>query len=434
MVVSPEVVELSRLQFAVTALYHFLFLPLTLGLSWMLVIMEACFVITGKQIYKDMTRFWGKLFGINFAMGVVTGLTLEFQFGQNWAYFSQYIGNIFGVPLAIEGMVAFMLESTFIGIFFFGWDKVSKVQHLFATFFLAIGSSLSALVILVANGWMQNPVGATFNYHTLRMDLHSWSQLWLNPDAQVRFVHTIAAGFGLAATLSVIYLGDANGVEVATAQKAKLAAIEAEWTTAPAPAPWALVAWPNQKEQKNDFAVKLPWAMGVLITHSFDEKIEGLKPIIAENKGKIKRGMIAYGALQKLRDGDTSPTVLNTFKEYQDDLGYGLLLKRYTSTVTNATEAQITKAANGSIPNVPILFWSFRIMVASGFMILWIFILANVFWLRDTAWNKRWFLRLVLYSMPLPWIAAEMGWVVAEVGRQPWVVNGILPTFISILV
>jgi cytochrome d ubiquinol oxidase subunit I len=281
---------------------------------------------------------------------------------------------------------------------------------------------------------MQNPVGATFNYHTLRMDLHSWSQLWLNPDAQVRFVHTIAAGFGLAATLSVIYLGDANGVEVATAQKAKLAAIEAEWTTAPAPAPWALVAWPNQKEQKNDFAVKLPWAMGVLITHSFDEKIEGLKPIIAENKGKIKRGMIAYGALQKLRDGDTSPTVLNTFKEYQDDLGYGLLLKRYTSTVTNATEAQITKAANGSIPNVPILFWSFRIMVASGFMILWIFILANVFWLRDTAWNKRWFLRLVLYSMPLPWIAAEMGWVVAEVGRQPWVVNGILPTFISILV
>ena len=166
--------------------------------------MEACYVITNKQVYKDMTKFWGKLFGINFAMGVVTGLTLEFQFGQNWAYFSQYIGNIFGVPLAVEGMVAFMLESTFIGIFFFGWDRVGKIQHLFATFFLAIGSSLSALVILVANGWMQNPVGASINYHTLRMDLHNWSQLWLNIDAQVRFVHTLAAGY---VTASLFVLG-----------------------------------------------------------------------------------------------------------------------------------------------------------------------------------------------------------------------------------
>lgn len=465
MMASPEVVELSRWQFAITALYHFLFVPLTLGLSWLLVIMESCYVITGKQIYKDMTKFWGKLFGINFAMGVITGLTLEFQFGQNWAYFSQYIGNIFGVPLAVEGMVAFMLESTFIGIFFFGWEKVGKVQHLFATFFLAIGSSLSALVILVANGWMQNPVGASFNYHTLRMDLHSWSQLWLNPDAQVRFVHTIAAGyvtgslfvlgisafyllkgrdiafakrsfviaagFGLAATLSVIYLGDANGVEVATHQKAKLAAMEAEWKTEPAPAPWTVVAWPDQQKMKNEFAVKVPWAMGVLITHSLDTQVEGLLPIIEKNKQRIKRGEIAYGLLQEMRAGKTDPVTLHKFKQYQDDLGYGLLLKQYTSTVTNATPQQIDQAAKHSIPNVPTLFWSFRVMVGCGFFILWIFILANIFWLRDTVWNKRWFLRLTLYSIPLPWIAAEMGWVVAEVGRQPWVVNGILPTFLG---
>lgn len=465
MAISPEVVELSRWQFAITALYHFLFVPLTLGLSWMLVIMEACYVITGKQIYKDMTKFWGKLFGINFAMGVITGLTLEFQFGQNWAYFSQYIGNIFGVPLAVEGMVAFMLESTFIGIFFFGWEKVGKIQHLFATFFLAIGSSLSALVILVANGWMQNPVGATFNYHTLRMDLHSWSQLWLNPDAQVRFVHTIAAGyvtgslfvlgisafyllrgrdlafakrsfviaagFGLAATLSVIYLGDANGVEVATHQKAKLAAMEAEWNTEPAPAPWNLVAWPNQEKQKNDFAVKIPWAMGVLITHSLKDQVEGLKPIMARNKQRIERGMVAYGLLQKLRSGNNDPVVLAKFKQYQNDLGYGLLLKRYAPNVTDATPAQIEQATRDSIPNVQTLFWSFRVMVGCGFAILWIFILANIFWLRDTVWKKRWFLRIALYSIPLPWIAAEMGWVVAEVGRQPWVVNGILPTYMG---
>ncbi len=165
-----EVVELSRLQFAITALYHFLFVPLTLGLSWLLVIMESVYVMTGKQIYKDMTQFWGKLFGINFAMGVTTGLTLEFQFGTNWSYYSHYVGDIFGVPLAVEGLMAFFLESTFVGLFFFGWKRLSRVQHVIVTFLVALGSNLSALWILVANGWMNNPVGATFNYQTMRMN------------------------------------------------------------------------------------------------------------------------------------------------------------------------------------------------------------------------------------------------------------------------
>ncbi|HGX92990.1 MAG TPA: cytochrome bd-I ubiquinol oxidase subunit CydA, partial [Candidatus Tenderia sp.] len=173
--VSESVVELSRFQFAMTAMYHFLFVPLTLGLAWLLVIMESVYVITGKQVYKDMTRFWGKLFGINFAMGVTTGITLEFQFGTNWAYFSHYVGDIFGVPLAIEGLMAFFLESTFVGLFFFGWERLSKVQHLCVTFLVALGSNLSALWILIANGWMQNPVGAEFNYETMRMELTSFA-------------------------------------------------------------------------------------------------------------------------------------------------------------------------------------------------------------------------------------------------------------------
>ena len=463
--VSLAVVELSRLQFAVTALYHFLFVPLTLGLSWILVIMESCYVITGKEIYKDMTKFWGKLFGINFAMGVITGLTLEFQFGQNWAYFSQYIGNVFGVPLAVEGMVAFMLESTFIGIFFFGWNKVSKVQHLMATFFLAIGSSLSALVILVANGFMQNPVGAVFNYQTMRMNFTSWSALWLNTDAQVRFVHTlsagyvtgalfvlgisafyllkgrdlafakrsfiIAAGFGLASVLSVIYLGDANGVEIASDQKAKLAAIEGEWDTQPPPASWKLIAFPDQQTHTNKFVVQIPWVMGVIITHSLDGQVQGLNDIIKENQGRITRGMHAYDLLAKLRAGDKSPKTLAEFQQYQDDLGYGLLLKRYNPSVVNSTPAQIQQAANDSIPPVAPVFWSFRFMVALGFYMLLIFVLANIYWLRNSVWNKRWFLRIALYSIPVPWIAAELGWTVAEVGRQPWIVNGILPTFMG---
>ncbi|HEU4846089.1 MAG TPA: cytochrome ubiquinol oxidase subunit I, partial [Burkholderiaceae bacterium] len=274
-----DVVSLSRLQFAATAMYHFLFVPLTLGLSWLLVIMESVYVMTGKEIYKDMTRFWGKLFGINFAMGVTTGITLEFQFGTNWAYYSHYVGDIFGAPLAIEGMMAFFLESTFVGLFFFGWSKLSKVQHLGVTFLVAFGSSLSALWILIANGWMNHPVGAEFNYETMRMELVSIVDVIFNPVAQVKFVHTvaagyvtasmfvlgisafyllkardipfalrsfaIAAGFGLASTLSVIVLGDESGYTAGEVNKVKLAAIEAEWNTEPAPAGITVVGLPN---------------------------------------------------------------------------------------------------------------------------------------------------------------------------------------------
>ena len=205
-----EVVALSRLQFAATAMYHFLFVPLTLGLAWILVIMEAVYVMTGKEIYRDMTKFWGKLFGINFAMGVTTGITLEFQFGTNWSYYAHYVGDIFGTPLAIEGMMAFFLESTFVGLFFFGWSRLSKVQHFMVTCLVALGSSLSALWILIANGWMNNPVGAAFNFTTMRMELTSISAVIFNPVAQVKFVHTIAAGYVTAAMfvlgISAFYL------------------------------------------------------------------------------------------------------------------------------------------------------------------------------------------------------------------------------------
>ena len=260
-----EIVSLSRLQFGMTALYHFLFVPLTLGMTFILAIMESVYVMTGKEVYKDMTRYWGKLFGINFAMGVTTGLTLEFQFGTNWAYYSHYVGDIFGPILASEGWMAFFLESTFVGLFFFGWDRLSKVQHLTVTWLLALGTSLSALWILIANGWMQHPVGAEFNYETLRMEMTSFADIFFNPVAQVKFVHTVAAGyvtgsmfvlgisswyllngrdigfarrsfsiasaFGLASILSVIVLGDESGYTSGETQKVKLAAIEAEWET-----------------------------------------------------------------------------------------------------------------------------------------------------------------------------------------------------------
>ncbi len=248
-------VELSRWQFAATAMYHFLFVPLTLGLSWILVIMESVYVMTGREIYKDMTKFWGRLFGINFALGVTTGLTMEFQFGTNWAYYSHYVGDVFGAPLAIEGLMAFFLESTFIGLFFLGWERLTKVQHLTVTFLTALGSNLSALWILIANGWMQNPVGSEFSYETMRMEMVSFWEVLMNPVAQAKFVHTVAAGyvtasmfvlgisawymlkgrdlafakrsfsvavgFGLASILSVILLGDESGYEVGDVQRAE---------------------------------------------------------------------------------------------------------------------------------------------------------------------------------------------------------------------
>jgi len=461
-----ELVDVSRLQFAVTALYHFLFVPLTLGLSWILVIMESVYVMTGREIYRDMTQFWGILFAINFVMGVTTGLTLEFQFGTNWAYYSHYVGDIFGVPLAIEGIMAFFLESSFVGLFFFGWQRLGKVQHLLVTFLVALGSNLSALWILIANGWMQNPVGAEFNVETMRMELTSFSEVLFNPVAQVKFVHTVAAGyvtasmfvlgvsswyllrardvgfalrsfavaagFGLASTLSVIVLGDESGYTTGEVQKVKLALMEAEWETVPPPAPITAFGFPNQEKQVTEYAIKIPWLLGLIATRSVDTPIIGIKELQMNAQRRIANGITAYAMLQKMRGGDRSPDVRQRFDETKDDLGHALLLKKYTANVVDATPEQIRLAAADTIPRVAPMFWAFRIMVGLGVLFLFIFTAAFYFLARRNLAPQRWLLRLALYSIPLPWIAAELGWIVAEYGRQPWTISGVLPTMLSV--
>ncbi len=462
--ISSDVVELSRLQFAVTALYHFLFVPLTLGLSWLLVIMESCYVITGKTIYKDMTRFWGKLFAINFAMGVTTGITLEFQFGTNWSYYSHYVGDIFGVPLAVEGMMAFFLESTMVGLMFFGWDKLSRAKHLMVTFLVALGSNLSALWILVANGWMNNPVGAVFNYQTMRMELASMTDVLFNPVAQVKFVHTVSAGyvtasmfvlgvscwyllkrrdtafalrscaiaaaFGLASTLCVIVLGDESGYTTGEVQKAKLAAIESEWETTPAPASFTLFGIPNQKAERTDHAIKIPYVLGLIATRSLDDQVTGLKDIIHSNEARVRSGMVAYAALQELKTGSPSDAARAAFAKHQSDLGYALLLRPIAPHVVDATDAQIAEAARNSIPKVAPVFFSFRLMVGLGMLFLVTFVVACYLSIRNRFEkpSSRWFLRWAVFAIPLPWLAAEFGWITAEMGRQPWTIAGILPT------
>ncbi|GKV79267.1 MULTISPECIES: cytochrome ubiquinol oxidase subunit I [Pectobacterium] len=460
-----DVVELSRLQFALTAMYHFLFVPLTLGMAFLLAIMETVYVLSGKQIYKDMTKFWGKLFAINFALGVATGLTMEFQFGTNWSYFSHYVGDIFGAPLAIEGLMAFFLESTFVGLFFFGWDRLGKVQHMAVTWLVALGSNFSALWILIANGWMQNPIASDFNFETMRMEMMSFAELVLNPVAQVKFVHTVAAGyctgamfilgissyyllkgrdiafakrsfaiaasFGLASVLSVIVLGDESGYEMGDVQKTKLAAIEAEWETQPAPASFTLIGIPNQDTMENNYAIKVPYALGLIATRSTDKEVTGLKELMVMHEVRIRNGMKAYQLLEELRAGNTDPAVKEAFEQSKQDLGYGMLLKRYTPKVSDATETQIKQAVKDSIPRVAPLYFAFRIMVGCG--ILMLLIIGLSFWtvLRNKIGQKRWLHRIALYGIPLPWIAIEAGWFVAEYGRQPWAIAEILPTAVA---
>lgn len=465
MLPANDVVMLSRLQFGMTALYHFLFVPLTLGLSMLLGIMETVYFMTNRPIWRSMTQYWGLLFGINVAMGVATGITLEFQFGTNWSYYSHYVGDVFGAPLAIEGLMAFFLEATFAGLFFFGWDRLSKGAHLLVTWLMAAGASFSALWILVANGWMQNPVGAEFNFHSMRMELTNFYAVFFNAVAQAKFVHTISAGyvtgslfvlsvsayfllrgrnvafakrsmtvaaaFGLASALCVVVLGDESGYLVGLNQKMKVAAIEGMWDTEPAPASLTLIGFPDQEAHVTKYALKIPFVLGLIATRSISQPVYGIHELVRMSETRIKSGILAYSALEALQIDPVDRHAQEMFRANEANIGYGLLLKKYTDDVLHATPAQIHAAAWATVPNVPVLFWSFRVMVACGFFFIALFSIAYLLCIRRRIDQHRWFLWVVCLSFPLPWVAAELGWVVAEYGRQPWVVDGLLPTFLG---
>jgi len=460
-------VELSRLQFAATAMYHFLFVPLTLGLSILLATIETVYVMTGRPIWRQMTKFWGTLFGINFVLGVSTGLTMEFQFGMNWSYYSHYVGDIFGAPLAIEGLMAFFLEASFVGIWFFGWEKLSARAHMIVAWCVAIGTNFSALWILIANGWMQNPVGAAFNPMTMRMELVDFYAVLFNPVAQAKFVHTVSAGyttaaifvigvsswyllrgrhvdlakrsiavasaFGLAAGLSVIVLGDESGYEATHNQRMKLAAIEGMWETEKAPAAFNAFGIPDQEARETKYAIKIPYVMGLIGSRSLNTELPGIKDLVAQAEGRIRSGVIAYDALMQIRaaKGAVTPEVKASFEAHSADLGYAMLLTTLVADPKTATDAQITEAAWKTVPQVAPLFWTFRIMVGFGFFML--AFTAYMFFTSNFRGGNfpRLALRTAVVIIPMPWLAAEMGWFVAEFGRQPWTVDGLLPTALS---
>ncbi|MDR1827846.1 MAG: cytochrome ubiquinol oxidase subunit I [Methylobacteriaceae bacterium] len=468
-----DVVTLSRLQFAITALYHFIFVPLTLGLSMLLAVMETVYVATGRPIWRQITKFWGVLFGINFVLGVSTGIVMEFQFGMNWSYYSHYVGDIFGAPLAIEALMAFFMEATFIGLFFFGWDRLSKGGHLLCTWLVALGSNLSALWILIANGWMQNPEGSVFNPLTMRMEVDNFGAVLMNIVAQTKFLHTVSAGyvtasvfvigvsswyllkgrvpevakrsivlassFGLIAAASVILVGDEAGYLTGQHQKMKLAAMEAHWTTEDAPADFVVAAFPDQEAGENHYAIKIPWVGGILVTRSLDGRITGINDLVNEAKDRIRSGITAYWALNAIRDARKAQRApeqedLDRFNEHSRDLGYGLLLKKYVpgGDIRGADDAAIEQAARDTVPPVAYVFWTFRIMVGLGFYLILFLLTFYIISAKNALEKRAWLLRLAVFSIPLPWIAAECGWMVAELGRQPWIIEGVLPTAVAV--
>ncbi|WP_298214966.1 cytochrome ubiquinol oxidase subunit I [Acidocella sp.] len=471
--IDPSVVDLSRLQFALTALYHFLFVPLTLGMTFLLAAMETVYVITGRQIYKEMTQFWGKLFAINFAIGVATGLTMEFEFGTNWSMYSHFVGDVFGTPLAIEGLMAFFMESTFIGLMFFGWDRLSRPGHLAVTWLTALGSNLSALWILIANGFMQSPKGASFNPDTMRLEFNSFLNLVFSEDAQAKFVHTSIAGFvtgalfvmgisafyilrkqhrefaarsfrmaalfGVISSLAVVTLGDALGRLDYLVQPTKIAAVEGLWQDSDANGPagaaaWLLFALPDQQAQANHFEIGVPYVLDPLIAHSFNTSIPGLITLEKQVGPRIQSGIQALDALKAY--GQThDPQALASFKAHESDMGYGFLAQRYAPNqdlgqITPANQdAVLAQAEKDTLPNVFVTFWSFRLMMALGFFFVGLFSFAAYYSLKNQLERHPFLLKLCVWSIPLPILACEFGWITAEAGRQPWSVFGWLPTF-----
>jgi cytochrome d ubiquinol oxidase subunit I len=443
---------------------HLLYVPLTQGLSFMLVIMESVYVLTRQEVWRTITRFWGTLFAINFVLGVATGLTMEFEFGMNWSYYSHYVGDIFGAPLAIEGLMAFFLEATMVGLMFFGWEKLSKPVHLLVTFLVALGTNLSALWILIANGWMQHPIGAEFNPATMRMEITDFLAVMFNPVAQAKFVHTVSAGyvlaavfvmgisaiylwndkwtsiakrsmavaaaFGLASSLSVVVLGDESGYTLTDNQKMKLAALESMWHTEKAPAGIAVFGIPNVKAQRTDFEVKIPYVLGLIATRSVDKPVIGILDLVDKAEGRIRSGVLAYDGVEKLKANPDDLAARALFEAHKADLGYAFLLKKYVADPRTADEATIVKASFDTIPNVPVMFWAFRIMAGLGFAFIALFAVAFLM-VTLNKHNNRLFLLACIVAIPFPWIAIEFGWVLAEVGRQPWAVDGVLPTFMG---
>ena len=474
----PSLIDWSRAQFALTAVYHWLFVPLTLGLSFIIAMMETIYVRTGREEWKRLTRFWMTLFGINFAIGIATGIILEFEFGTNWSNYSWFVGDIFGAPLAIEGILAFFMESTFIAVMFFGWNKVSKKFHLASTWLVAIGANLSALWILVANAWMQNPVGMQFNPDTARNEMVNFWAVLFNPVAVDKFLHTVFSGFllasifvmgisawfilkkreewmarrsiliasvfGLVSSLMVAFTGDSSARNIARIQPVKFASFEAHYNGKKNAELIAFGVLKGSDEKLGDreirefaFRIGIPGFLSVMTKGDRDAYIPGLKQLVFEGSDslsflsvvqKMERGRIAWDALNEYKqakmskDREKASLILNEYfrdKKFMDNyfryFGYAFLDK-----------------PEDAVPNVAVSFYSFHLMVLLGFLFIIVCAMSLIMLLGDTLLKNKWFLWLILICVPLVYVASESGWVLAEMGRQPWIIQDLMPVNVAV--
>lgn len=469
---STSLVDWSRAQFAMTAIYHYMFVPLTVGLALIIAILETIWYKTRNEDWLIATKFWMRLFGINFAIGVATGLILEFQFGSNWSNYSWFVGDIFGAPLAIEGIIAFFLESTFVAVMFFGWHKVSPRFHLISTWMVFLGANLSALWILVANAWMQNPVGMEFNPFSARNEMIDFWAVLLSPTAINKFTHTvfsaytlsacfvigvaswfiikgrsvelarkslqIAAIFGIISILATIYTGDSSGRDVTRTQPMKFAAMEGlNWGEQGASL--SLIGLlqesdtlPDSRMRVNHYSLSVPKMLSFLAYHDFNAFVPGIMNIINGYKSedgvvyppieqRIESGKIAIAALKEYKDAHasqdslTAKQALSTFKNHYSDFGYGYLNSPYEL-----------------IPPINLVYYSFRIMVGLGLLFILLFILA-FWWSHKQAFDRfRFIPYLAFICVPCAYIASQCGWIVAEVGRQPWVIQHLMLTKVGV--
>jgi cytochrome d ubiquinol oxidase subunit I len=477
--IDPALIDWSRAQFALTAMYHWIFVPLTLGLAFIVAIMETIYVRTGNPEWKQITKFWMTLFGINFAIGVATGIILEFQFGTNWSNYSWFVGDIFGAPLAIEGIMAFFLESTFIAVMFFGWDKVSKRFHLTATWLTGLGANLSALWILVANAWMQYPVGMQFNPDTARNEMVDFWAVLCSPVAINKFLHTVSSGyvtaavfvvgisawfllkkrhtqlakrsilvasiFGLVTSLFLAFTGDGSAYQVSQKQPMKLAAMEGLYKGKNGAGLVAIGILDPAKQPgdgKDAFLVKIefPKLLSFLGYRNPDAFVPGIDDIISGGykpgfdhvnpaekertlsvEEKIRRGKLAVRALAVYREARTAKdtAVMNqSLPELRQNFawfGYAYL-----------------NDPQSVIPNVPLTFYSFHLMVYLGVFFILLFTVVLYFSTKDKLEDQRWLLRVAIFTIPFVYLASEAGWVVAEVGRQPWVIQDLMPVMAAV--
>jgi len=459
-----SLVNWSRAQFALTAIYHWIFVPLTLGLSFIIAFMHTRYYKTGSEKWKNTTKFWMKLFGINFAIGVATGIILEFEFGTNWSNYSWFVGDIFGAPLAIEGIMAFFLESTFIAVMFFGWNRVSKKFHMLSSWFVAFGSNLSALWILVANAWMQNPVGMKFNPDTARNEMVNFAEVLFSPTAIYKFLHTISNGyvvaslfvigisawyilkgrhlefakrsisiaavFGLLSSIFVVITGDSSAHNVAHTQPMKFAAMEGIYEGGEGVGLTTIgIVTPGKRYDNNKddfvFAIKAPKLLSYLANRNSNSFVPGINDLVDGNKDhnivpiseRMEFGKLAISAFKEYsnsEDAEIKEGALKTLEENFQHFGYGYLPDK-----------------KSAIPNVPLTFYSFHLMVSLGFFFIVLFGVFLFFSVKQKIERKKKWLKLAVWSIPLGFLASELGWVVAEVGRQPWTIQDILPTMVS---